>query len=50
MNQVRISERKEHDELNGHKYTFLRNRDELTDKQATALAKIITLYPTLGEA
>ena len=50
MNQVRMSERKEHEELKGHKYTFLRNRDKLSDKQAAALADMITLYPTLGEA
>ena len=31
MNQVRIIKRKEHDELKGHKYTFLRNRENLSD-------------------
>jgi transposase len=50
MNQVRMAERKEHEGLRGHKYTFLRNRDTLSDKQATALADMIKLYPTLGEA
>jgi transposase len=30
MNQVRIIERKEHDELKGHKYTFLKNRKNLS--------------------
>ena len=50
MNQVRMTERKEHEALKGHKYTFLRNRDKLSDKQATALADMITLYPTLGKA
>ena len=50
MNQVRIIERKEHDELKGHKYTFLRNRENLSDKKEKSLAEMITLYPSLGEA
>ena len=50
MNQVRIVERKEHDALKGHKYTFLKNRENLSDKKEQALAELITLYPTLGEA
>ncbi|GFO75065.1 transposase, ISL3 family [Bathymodiolus platifrons methanotrophic gill symbiont] len=50
MNQVRISERKEHDALKGHKYTFLRNRENLTNKQEVSLAEMIDLYPTLGQA
>ena len=50
MNQVRIIERKQHDELKGHKYTFLRNRENLSDKKEKSLAEMITLYPTLGEA
>jgi transposase len=50
MNRVRIIERKEHKELKGHKYTFLRNRGNLSNEQEEALANLITLYPTLGEA
>ncbi|TXL09960.1 ISL3 family transposase [Methylococcaceae bacterium CS2] len=50
MNQVRIGERKEHDALKGHKYTFLRNRENLTNKQEASLAEMIELYPTLGQA
>ena len=50
MNQVRIDERKEHDALKGHKDTFLRNRDNLTNKQEASLAEMIDLYPTLGQA
>lgn len=50
MNQVRVSERKEHDALKGHKYTFLRNRENLTHKQEVSLAEMIGLYPTLGQA
>jgi transposase len=50
MDKVRQAERKEHDELKGHKYTFLKNRDNLSDNKQKALSKLITLYPTLGEA
>ncbi len=47
---MRIVERKEHDALKGHTYTFLKNRENLADKKEKALAELITLYPTLGEA
>lgn len=50
MNQVRIAERKEHDALKGHKYTFLKNRENLSDKKEQELDELIKLYPTLGEA
>ena len=50
MNQVRIVERKEHDALKGHKYTFLKNRVNLSGKQEESLVEMIRLYPTLGEA
>jgi len=50
MDKVRKAERKEHDELKGHKYTFLKNRQNLTAKQEASLTEMITLYPTLGEA
>ena len=50
MNQVRIIKRKEHDELKGHKYTFLRNRENLSDTKEKSLAEMIILYPRLGEA
>jgi transposase len=50
MNKVRQAERKEHDALKGHKYTFLKNRNNLSDNKRKALAELITLYPTLGEA
>jgi transposase len=49
-NRVRIIERKEHDELKGHKYTFLRNRENLSDTKEKSLDEMIKLYPTLGEA
>lgn len=50
MDKVRQTERKEHDELKGHKYTFLKNRNNLSDNKQKALSELITLYPTLGEA
>jgi transposase len=50
MNKVRIAERKEHDELKGHKYTFLKNRKNLSETKVKALDEMIVLYPTLGEA
>ena len=50
MDKVRRVERLEHDELKGHKYTFLRNRENLSGKQARALSDMIELYPTLGKA
>ena len=50
MDDVRKAERKEHDELKGHKYTFLKNRNNLSDNKQKALSELIILYPTLGEA
>lgn len=50
MNTVRVLERKEHEELKGHKYTFLKNKDKLSNKKAQELSKLITLFPTLGQA
>jgi transposase len=50
MDKVRKDERKEHDELKGHKYTFLKNRQNLSDKKEKSLAEMIQLYPKLGEA
>jgi len=50
MDKVRRAERLEHDELTGHKYTFLRNRQNLSEKKEKALSEMIELYPTLGTA
>ncbi len=50
MNQVRIIERKEHHELKGHKYTFLKKRENLSATKEQALDELIKLYPTQGEA
>lgn len=50
MDKVRKVERLEHDDLKGHKYTFLKNRQNLTDKQEKSLTDMIELYPSLGKA
>ncbi len=50
MDEVRKLERKEHDALKGHKYTFLKNKENLSDKQKDDLSNLITLFPTLGKA
>jgi transposase len=50
MDEVRRVARREHEELKGHKYTFLKNRNTLSTEKEDALAKLIILYPTLGEA
>ena len=50
MDDVRKAERKEHQELKGHKYTFLKNADNLSQKKQKELNKLITLFPVLGEA
>ena len=50
MDKVRKAERKEHEELKGHKYTFLKNHENLSETKQQELAEMIQLYPTLGEA
>jgi transposase len=50
MDKVRRVERIEHAELKGHKYTFLRNRQNLSDKQEKSLSEMIELYPNPGKA
>jgi transposase len=50
MDQVRKIERLEHGALKGHKYTFLKNRQNLSESKEKALAEMIQLYPTLGQA
>ena len=50
MNKVRQQERREHDELKGHKYTFLKNPSSLSESKKTSLGELITLFPELGEA
>jgi len=50
MDKVRQLERAEHEELKGHKYTFLKNPNKLSDKRQQELSKLITLFPSLGKA
>jgi len=46
MNKMRQTERKEHDELKGHKYTFLKGSASLSIKRKKELSKLIKLFPT----
>lgn len=50
MNKVRMDERREHAGLKNHKYTFLKRKDNLSDKRRQELGEMLTLYPTLGAA
>ena len=50
MNELRQAERKEHAALKGHKYTFLKNPENLSERRQVELAALIKLYPSLGEA
>ena len=50
MDKVRRVERIEHAALKGQKYTFLKNRQNLTAKQEKSLTEMIEVYPTLGKA
>ena len=50
MDKVRRVERLEHEMLKGQKYTFLSNRQNLSDKQEKSLTEMIELYPNLGKA
>ena len=49
MDKVRRVERIEHEELKGLKYTFLRNRKNLSDKQEKPLLEMIEFYPNLDK-
>jgi transposase len=49
MDKVRKSEKLEF-ENKGNKYTFLKNPDNLSEKQQNALRTLCVVYPTLGEA
>jgi transposase len=50
MDAVRKAERRKHDDLKGHKYTFLKKNKNLTEKQRIAKYEFIEDYPVLGEA
>jgi len=50
MDQVRRAERREHVILKGHKYTFLKSQNKLSDKSIKQRDELIKLLPILGEA
>lgn len=50
MDKVRQLERKEHEELKGYKYTFLKNQVNLSETKKQELNELITLFPSLGKA
>ena len=50
MDEVRKLERKEHEILKNHKYTFLKNQNNLTVRQKEERDKLIILLPNIGEA
>ena len=50
MDQVRKSERAEYEDLKGHKYTFLKNPQNLSDTKRQELEVLVRAYPNLGEA
>lgn len=50
MDTIKKIERKEHDLLKGHKYTFLIRFDALSEAQEESLIDLIRLHPLLGEA
>jgi transposase len=49
MDELRKLEQKECKELKGHKYTLLRNPENLTEKRQNELAELLKLYPKIGE-
>ncbi len=50
MDKVRKEERREHEYLKGHKYTFLKSNKHLSESQREQREELIELYPKLGEA
>lgn len=50
MNKVRQLERKEHTELKGYKYLFLKNKNKLSNDKLDKLGELTKLFPTLGDA
>jgi len=50
MDTVRRIERREYVALKGHKYTFLKTRESLSETKRQQLDDMVRLYPTLGEA
>lgn len=49
LDELRKTEQKECKELKGHKYTLLKNPENLTDKKQAELADLLLLYPKIGE-
>lgn len=49
MDDLRRIERQECSELKNHKYTLLKNSENLSNKKFEELLELITLYPKLGE-
>jgi transposase len=50
MDTVRKYERRQHNDLKGYKYLFLRNSNKLSQKEITAKSYFLNLYKTLGDA
>ena len=49
LDSLRKSERKEHEQLKGHKYTFLKKTKDLTEKQKQDKYEFVRSFPRLGE-
>lgn len=50
MDKVRKDERRDHEQLKGHKYTFLKSNNHLSERQKKEREELIELYPKLGQA
>jgi len=50
MDKVRKDERREHERIKGHKYTFLKSNKHLSERKRNEREELIELYPKLGEA
>jgi len=50
MDKVRKDERREHEYLKGHKYTFLKSNKHLSESQKQQKEELIELYPKFGQA
>ena len=50
VDDVRKAERRQHEALKGHKYTFLKRNSYLSEQQKRAKYELLQDYPILGEA
>ncbi len=50
MNEVRKKERREHEILKNHKYTFLKKNKNLSQREKQQREELIELLPVIGEA